>query len=164
MKPHVGLSQTQMANLATITPRIIEGLYCEALVLSDEVSATFAKSSRVDEAGSEDALARAALSSEALRMTIRMMNALTWLVSHRAHLRGEMSEFQLRRHGRLATEFPGTDPDRLALLAPGNRELISAAERFYARLIRLDHGWRSEPPAKPNETDGLRNRIAVVAI
>ena len=57
-----------MGTPSSINPRIIEGLYCEALVLSDEVRAAFALSGRMDAAGEEDA-ARVALSCEALRTT-----------------------------------------------------------------------------------------------
>ena len=44
----------RMGKPASINPRIIEGLYCEALVLSDEVRAAFALSGRLDAAANED--------------------------------------------------------------------------------------------------------------
>ena len=47
VKPQYPLA---MAEPATINPRIIEGLYCEALVLSDEVRMAFALSGRLDPA------------------------------------------------------------------------------------------------------------------
>ncbi len=152
-----------MSNPATISPRIVEGLYCEALVLSDEVRAAFALSGRIDQAGSEEDLARVALSCEALRTTTRMMHALAWLLNHRAYFLGEISEFQLRRHGRLSAEFPNTDPDRLELLEPEIRELVGATERFHARLMRLDRGWRDQPPVLPSAISRLRQRLASAA-
>ena len=150
-----------MAQTASINPRIIEGLYCEALVLSDEVRATFDLSGRTDEAAADEDLARVALSCEALRTTTRMMHAIAWLLNHRAYFRGELSEFQLRRHGRLATDFPLADPSRLDLLDPKVRELIRATERFYARLVRLEHGWRNRDAQVPSAIASLRERLGL---
>ncbi len=151
-----------MSNPATINPRIIEALYCEALVLSDEVRAAFALSGRLSRAGDED-LARVALSCEGLRTTTRMMHAIAWLLNYRAFFLGELSEFQLRRHGRLASDYPAPALDRMELLEPGIRELVAATERFHARLLRLDLGWRDHPPAAPTAIARLRHRLAVAA-
>ncbi len=148
-----------MSQPATINPRIVEGLYCEALVLSDEVRGTFDLSGRIDETGSKEDLARVALSCEALRTTTRMMHAIAWLLNHRAYFMGELSEFQLRRHGKLATNFPRSEPGRLQLLSPQVRELIGATERFYDRLVRLDSRWRQADPAPPGAVMRLRERL-----
>ena len=125
-----------MAKPASINPRIIEGLYCEALVLSDDVRAAFALSGRLDAAGEEDE-ARVALSCEALRTTTRMMHAVAWLLNHRAFFAGELSEFQLRRYGKLA-DFPESEAERMALLDAETRELIQATERFHAGMDAWD--------------------------
>ncbi len=146
-----------MGKPASINPRIIEGLYCEALVLSDDVRAVFALSGRLDAVGEEDA-ARIALSCEALRTTTRMMHALAWLLNHRAFFSGELSEFQLHRYGKLA-EFPESDPHRLALLDQPTRELATATERFHARLKRLDNGWRVRANDEPSAIAALRERL-----
>lgn len=150
-----------MSQPATINPRIIEGLYCEALVLSDEVRATFDLSGRVTSAVEDEDLARVALSCEALRTTTRMMHAIAWLLNHRAFFRGELSEFQLRRHGRLAVDFPESDPERLPLIAAEVRELIGATERFYARLVRLERGWRQSEHQEPSAIARLRTRLGM---
>ena len=150
-----------MSQPASINPRIIESLYCEALVLSDEVRAAFTLSGRIGDAGAEEDLARVALTCEALRTTTRMMHALAWLLNHRAFFMGELSEFQLRRHGRLAADYPASDPDRLELLDPETRELIGATESFYARLVRLDHGWRQGEAQTPGAIDRLRERLGL---
>ncbi len=147
---------------ATINPRIIEGLYCEALVLSDEVRAAFDLSGRIDETGLAEDQARVALSCEALRTTTRVMHCLAWLLNHRAFFMGELSEFQLRRHGKLSA-FPGADSERLALLRPEVRKLIAASERLHARLMRLDTGWRDREPAPVGALERLRERLGAVA-
>lgn len=152
-----------MSQPATINPRIIDGLYCEALVLSDEVRAAFALSGRLDTAGQtpgdgED-MARIALSCEALRTTTRMMHGMAWLLNHRAYFMGELSEFQLRRHGRLASDVAAGDVERMALLSTTIRDLVATTERFYARLLRLDASWRQRDPEMPSAIQRLRERL-----
>jgi regulator of CtrA degradation len=152
-----------MTNTRTINPRIIEGLYCEALVLSDEVRAAFDLSGRIEATGSDADLARIALSCEALRTTTRMMHAMAWLLNHRAFFMGELSEFQLRRYGRLAPDFPPADPDRIATIEAPLRELVRATERFYARLLRIDRNWRDQGATPgPSALDRLRARLGNV--
>ncbi|HKX79158.1 MAG TPA: DUF1465 family protein [Novosphingobium sp.] len=148
-----------MSQPATINPRIVEGLYCEALVLSDEVRDTFTLSGRIDDLGQREDLARVALSCEGLRTTTRMMHAIAWLLNHRAFFMGQLSEFQLRRHGRLSRDLQGSDAENLALLDPEVRELIAATDRFYARLLRLDAGWRQVDPERPSAVIRLRERL-----
>ena len=79
-----------MTHTSNINPRIVEGLYCEALVLSDEVRAAFDLSGRIEDAGYDEDVARIALSCEALRTTTRMMHAVAWLLNHRAYFMGEL--------------------------------------------------------------------------
>ena len=148
-----------MSQPVNLNPRIIDGLYCEALVLSDEVRAAFDLSGRMDAAAGDEDLARVALSCEALRTTTRMMHAIAWLLNHRAYLAGELSEFQLRRHGRLAPDFPASDPERMILIAPSIRAMIFATEAFHARLLRLDRNFRGRDGARPSAIEALRERL-----
>jgi regulator of CtrA degradation len=147
-----------MANPANINPRIVEGLYCEALVLSDEVRLAFTLSGRLEAMADGEDAAKVALSCEALRTTTRMMHSVAWLLNHRAFFNGELSAFQLHRYGKLA-QFPESDPQRLALLDHETRELIRATERFHARLKRIDASWRERDPAAPSAITALRERL-----
>ncbi len=148
-----------MPQPANLNRRIIESLYAEGLMLSDEVRAAFDLTRRPD-CNTEDE-ARVALSCEALRTTTRMMHAVAWLLNHRAFLNGQISEFQLRRHGRIAGGLPESEPHRMALLDPAVQELILATERFYARLVRLDTGWRAQELAAPAPAiQRLRERLS----
>ncbi|MGH6787722.1 MAG: DUF1465 family protein [Novosphingobium sp.] len=151
-----------MATPASLNPRIVEALYCEALVLSDEVRGAFDLSGRIESTGLAESAARIALSCEALRTTTRMMHAIAWLLNHRAYFAGELSEFQLRRRGRLA-DFPVADAERIGLLQPETRELVGATERFYARLLRLDRGWRERDSELPSALAQLRGRLGAVS-
>ena len=148
-----------MAEPADLSPTIIEALYSEALVLADEARATFDLSGRLDLAGEDEDLARVALSCEALRTTTRMMHAIAWLLNKRAHFAGEISEFQLRHHGRLPPAQPASSPEQLAMLGPDTQELIRRTERFHARIARLDTAWRERFAMHPSAIHRLRDRI-----
>jgi regulator of CtrA degradation len=150
-----------MGQAVTINPRIVEGLYCEALVLSDEVRHAFTLSGRVDAPGLsavEDS-ARVAMSVEGLRTTTRMMHAVAWLLNHRAYFMGELSEFQLRRHGRLSPDMRRSEADQLMLLPPEIQVLVAATLRFYDRLLRLDRAWRQVGQQAPSAINRLRERL-----
>jgi regulator of CtrA degradation len=148
-----------MANPADISPAIVETLYSDALALADEARAAFDMSGRLDDIAENEELARIALSCEALRTTTRMMHALAWLLNHRAYFAGELSEFQLRRHGRLPAAQPDGDPEQLAMLDPGLQELVARSKRFYARIARLDHAWRDRFTMHPAAVHRLRDRL-----
>lgn len=151
-----------MGSPASINPHIVEGLYCEALVLSDEVRLAFTLSGRLESVAGEEDEAQIALSCEALRTTTRMMHSVAWLLNHRAFFNGELSEFQLHRYGKLA-DLPDSDPARLARLDPPTRELIQATERFHARLKRLDKAWRERDAEAPSAIAALRERLSRAA-
>jgi len=146
---------------ASINPKIIEGLYCEALVLADEVRAAFSQSGRID-AVSEADEARLALSCEGLRTTTRMMHSLAWLLNHRAYIAGELSEFHLQSYGKLSS-IPDSNPRRLSLLDPKIQSLIQATERFHARLKRIDQGWRDHDSSSLSPIIALKARLSLIA-
>ena len=148
-----------MSEPTDLSPTIIESLYREALDLADEVRAAFDMSRPLDLAGADEDLARIALSCEALRTTTRMMHAIAWLLNQRAFFAGELSEYQLRHHGRLPAGQPLSDEDQLAMLGPSLVEMIHRTERFHARIGRLDAAWRQRFAGQATPLDGLRNRI-----
>ena len=144
---------------ADLSPTIIESLYSEALVLADEARATFDLSGRLGPVGADEDLARVALSCEALRTTTRMMHAIAWLLNQRAYFAGELSEFQLRHHGRLPPAQPPSSEKQLALLGPETRDLIRRTERFHARIARLDKAWRDRFAMYPSAIHRLHDRL-----
>lgn len=154
-----------MPRLPTINPKIVDSLYCEALVLADEVRAAFdrarvqAQAESGDTAGDE--LDRVALSCEALRTTTRVMHCMAWLLNHRAFFAGELSELQLRRHGKLIGNFPASDPQTAGKLPPPIRGLIGESERLYQRIQRLEQAWRGTPASgAPSAIERLRERLS----
>jgi regulator of CtrA degradation len=148
-----------MTDPSDITAPIVETLYCEALVLADEARAAFDLSGRLEQASEDESLARIALSCEALRTTTRMMHVLAWLLNQRAYFRGEMSAFQLRRHGRLPRQQPAGEPGQLARLDPGLLELVTRTQQFYDRIARLDGAWHERFEMRPAAVHRLRERL-----
>jgi regulator of CtrA degradation len=88
-----------------------------------------------------------------------MMHAIAWLLNQRAYFAGELSEFQLRRHGRLPARQPDGPADHLALLGPELEDLIGRTRRFYARIERLDRAWRDHFAMHPAAIHRLRERL-----
>jgi regulator of CtrA degradation len=150
-----------MAEAADLSPTIVEALYSEALLLADEARAAFDLSGRLSAVGQDEDLARIALSCEALRTTTRMMHAIAWLLNQRAYFAGELSEFQLRRHGRLPPAQPDAAPDQLAMLGPELQDLTERTRRFYARIERLDGAWQDRFTMHPAAIHRLRERLGV---
>lgn len=145
-----------MTRPTDLSEPIIETLYCEALVLADEVRAAFDLTPRPLRENED--LVRIALSVEGLRTTTRMMHVLAWLLNHRAYFSGDLSEFQLRRHGTLPPDRP-SDPEQLELLEPATRQLIGETEAFHGRVARLDAAWRARLEIRPSAVHGLHERI-----
>lgn len=148
-----------MTGPTDINPHIIEALYNEALLLADEVREAFDLSGRLERTSEDEDLARIAMSCEALRTTTRMMHVIAWLLNQRAYFSGEVSELQLRRHGRLPVKTARSDPGQLALLDPEIRGLVLTTERLYARIERLDHAWQDSFRMQPSGLERLRERL-----
>ena len=148
-----------MAETADLSPTIVDALYCEALLLADDARGAFDLSGRLTATSEDEDLARIALSCEALRTTTRMMHAIAWLLNQRAYFAGELSEFQLRRHGRLPPPQPDSPSDQVALLGPELEDLIERTQRFYARIERLDMAWRTRFAMHPAAIHRLRERL-----
>ncbi|OCC25355.1 hypothetical protein MB02_01415 [Croceicoccus estronivorus] len=148
-----------MTTPADLNRPIIEGLYSEALLLADNVRGAFDFSGRIDEMVEDEDLARVALSCEALRTTTRMMHVIAWLLNQRAFFNGEISEFQLRRNGRLPSRPSRSNPEQAALLPLPLRRLVEKTERFYARIERLDTAWHERFTMYPSAIHRLRDRL-----
>lgn len=146
-----------MSKPTDINRPIIEGLYCEALVLADEVRQVF-DLTPVRDTGADADMTRLALSVEGLRTTTRIMHALAWLLNHRAYFSGELSEFQLRRHSKLPPDRP-SDPGNMRFLEPATQSLIRESEQLHARITRLDKAWRSRFEMRPAAIHRLQQRL-----
>ena len=160
-----------MALLPSLNPRIIEALHIDALRLADQVRACFEQLRRQTRhtgarranddwpADIDDDLARVQLSCEALRATTRVMHCLAWLLNHRAFFAGELSELQLRRHGRLIANFPLSDPMIVADLPLEAQICVHESERLYERILRLEQNWRGAHTSGVSAIGQLRERL-----
>jgi regulator of CtrA degradation len=144
---------------SSITPVIIETLYDEALSLAEDARDAFEQSGAFGPDLPNADEARIALSCEALRATTRMMHALAWLLNHRAFFAGELSEFQLRRHGRLPDPQPVSNAAQLALLDLLAVQVVQQSIAFYARVQRLEQSWRLPEAEVLQPVQSLRARI-----
>ncbi len=124
---------------ARITPRLIDSLYTEAMLLADEARAYF------DEAGREERLtldpfARVGFACESLKVTTRVMHIVAWLLTQRAIDSGDIPGRDGRRPERRLGHAQDSDPAVIATLPPASRTLIGASVDLYARVKRLDDG------------------------
>ncbi|WP_340587260.1 DUF1465 family protein [Erythrobacter alti] len=150
-----------MSTNETISPAIVDALYEEALQLAEETRTVFERANSAfpyDDSDSDSTL-RMALSCEAMRATTRLMHALAWLLNHRAYFAGEMSELQLRRHGRLPPPQPDSNPEQLLLIDPVTRNLISRTIALFERVARLDRAWNDIVEDERQAIRQLRDRL-----
>ena len=139
-----------------LTATIVEELYCEALILADDVRAAFDLTTPRDRDKTD--LVRIALSTEGLKTTTRVMHVLAWLLNQRAYFRGEMTEYQLRQHGRLPPDRP-SEASQLELLELPTQLLILETQLMHARVARLDKAWQAGARGRPEGLDHIRARL-----
>ena len=66
-----------------MTPKLVDGLYIEAMVLADEARSYFDTLGR-DDRLSLDPIDRVGFSCESLKVTTRLMHVIAWLLTQRA--------------------------------------------------------------------------------
>ena len=142
---------------AELTPRLIDALYVEAMVLADEARSYFENHGRDDRSGL-DPLVRVGFSCESLKVTTRLMHVIAWLLSRRAIAAGEISPAEGRQPERRLGEAPESD-EALVLKLPENAlALIRSSEELYERVRRMDEGGGAEEP-QPSPARGLISRL-----
>ena len=145
------------ASESRITPRLIDSLYTEAMLLADEARAYF------DEAGRDDRLlmepfARVGFACESLKVTTRIMHIVAWLLTQRAVESGELQRKDGRRPERRLGHANDSDEALLAMLPESARRLIGASAELYARVKRLDEGQAIDEPM-PSPARALMGRL-----
>ncbi|WP_420607249.1 DUF1465 family protein [Novosphingopyxis sp.] len=136
-----------------LTSKLIDALYCEALVLADEARSAFGDADH-------DLPARQtlALSCESLRVTTRLMQIIAWLLNHKAYRAGELTLDQLYGEGRALGHAVASDETQATLLPPDAAELARSSEELYYRVqriaARLAGRYQAEEPVH-----GMMDRI-----
>ncbi len=138
-----------------LTPKLIDSLYVEAMVLADEARSYFDQAAREDRMGL-DPLDRVGFSCESLKVTTRLMYVIAWLLTQKAVRAGELSAAQAQHSERRLGEAPQTDEVLAPRLPEPAQTLIRASEELFERVRRIDEGTDgpSQSPAR-----SLLNRL-----
>ena len=141
---------------ARITPRLIDSLYTEAMILADEARAYF------DEAGRDDRqtlepFARVGFACESLKVTTRIMHSVAWLLTQRAVESGEIRGANGRRPERRLGHANDSDPIVVQQLPETAQRMINASADLYSRVQRLDEGQMLDEPI-PSPARALMGR------
>jgi regulator of CtrA degradation len=132
---------------ARITPRLIDALYTEAMLLADEARAYFDEAGR-DERQSLEPFVRVGFACESLKVTTRIMHIVAWLLTQRAVESGEIHAADGRRPERRLGHASDSDPLVITQLPPTAQRLVSASVDLYSRVARLDEGAIDAQPAQ----------------
>ena len=136
----------ELAIQSQLTPKLVDALYIEAMVLADEARSYFETIGR-DDRLSLDPIDRVGFSCESLKVTTRLMHVIAWLLTQRAVAAGELSRAQAGEAERRLGEAPQTDRDLFTRLPGPAADLVRASEELYDRVSRIDGGHFSDEPA-----------------
>ena len=142
---------------ARLTPRLIESLYTEAMILADEARAYFDEAGRV-ERSTLDPFVRVGFACESLKVTTRIMHIVAWLLTQRAVESGEIMPGSERRPERRLGHAADSDPAVIIQLPPIAQRLVGASTDLYSRVRRLDEEGFEEV-AVPSPARALMGRL-----
>lgn len=142
---------------AELTPRLVDSLYVEAMVLADEARSYFDTTAR-DDRLALDAVDRVALSCESLKVTTRLMHVIAWLLTQRAVAAGELTRAQAGETDRRLGTAPASETALLPRLPEAAADLIRTSEELYDRVRRIDEGSFGGETA-PSPARGLLGRL-----
>ena len=142
---------------ARITPRLIDALYTESMILADEARAYFDEAGR-DDRQSLEPFARVGFACESLKVTTRIMHIVAWLLTQRAVETGEIRSNDGRRPERRLGHANDSDPLVVQQLPESAQRLINASADLYSRVQRLDEGQVADEPA-PSPARALMGRL-----
>lgn len=140
-------SEEDNAFEARITPRLIDALYTEAMLLADEARAYFDEAGRDDRQNLEP-FARVGFACESLKVTTRIMHIVAWLLTQKAVETGEIKSAGGRRPERRLGHANDSDPIVIAQLPEAAARLINQSADLYSRIKRLDEGQMFDEPAQ----------------
>lgn len=141
-----------------ITPRLVDALYTEAMLIADEARSYFEDGGR-DERLGLDPFERVGFSCESLKVTTRLMHVVAWLLTQRALASGEVDDAAVRRPGRRLGKAAESDLALVERLPQSAQDLVHASRELYGRVKRLDEDTRSEPVVAPSPARALQNRL-----
>ena len=149
---------------STLGPVLIDQLYREAMQLAEDARTYFDHVGQWDRKRLEP-MDRVLFSCESLKVTTRLMHAISWLLVRKAVFAGEMhADEALLPERRLGRASPSTDEDmvRLATLPPMAVRLVNRSQDLYTRLQRMENQMQREftsEAAVPSPALALMQRI-----
>lgn len=127
------------ADDAELTPKLVDALYAEAMLLADRARSYFDGPGKAEREALSPA-DRVAFSCESLRVTTRLMHTVSWLLNRKAVSAGEISEAEGRNPDRRIGS-PGEaqmTPEDFARLPVEARRIADSSRDLYERVKRLD--------------------------
>lgn len=138
-----------------ITPKLIDALYVEAMILADEARSYF---DRDPVAGGLSPAASVAFSCESLKVTTRLMHSIAWLLNQKAVRAGEISAADMDGEARQLGYAPASDHMLAEQFPDDARAIIRTSEDLYYRLQRVSEAMRARFVPLP-EPIRLRQQI-----
>ncbi|WP_265562389.1 DUF1465 family protein [Sphingomicrobium arenosum] len=132
---------------ARITPRLVDSLYAEAMLLADEARAYFDAEGRKDRAELEPT-ARVSFACESLKVTTRVMHIVAWLLTQKAVESGEIARGTSAVQERRLGHANPPDAELLPALPEKARQLIGDSADLYERVKRLDENEYDDGPVE----------------
>ena len=142
---------------ARITPRLINSLYTEAMLLADEARAYFDETGREDRQSLEPFI-RVGFACKSLKVTTRIMHIVAWLLTQKAVESGEIKSADGRRPERRLGHANDSDQAVVGQMPEAAQRLINASSDLYSRIKRLDEGQLVDEPA-PSPARALMGRL-----
>jgi regulator of CtrA degradation len=138
-----------------LTPKLLNALYTEAMLLADEARSYF---DRDPIAGGLAPQASVAFSCESLKVTTRLMHSIAWLLNQKALRAGELSAADMASDARDLGYAPASDNFLAEQFPQEAQDIIHASEELYYRLQRISSGLRMQYDELP-EPIRLREKI-----
>lgn len=129
-----------------LTPKLLDALYTEAMLLADEARSYF---DRDQMSGNVSPEISVAFSCESLKVTTRLMHSIAWLLNQKAYRAGELSQNDADSDARDLGYAPASDDFQVSRFSDEARSLIAASEDLYFRLQRISNKVRLEAGPVP---------------
>jgi len=117
-----------------ITPKLLDSLYTEAMLLADEARFYFDRDPGEYGISAQTAVA---FSCESLKVTTRLMHSIAWLLGQKALHAGEISEAEAAAEARQLGYAPANDDLVIDEFPIEAQNIIKASEELYFRLQRM---------------------------
>lgn len=146
-----GMAVTQ----TLLTPRLLDALYTEAMILSDEARSYF-ESGRFSEECLNNPALPVAFSCESLKVTTRLMHSIAWLLNQRALHSEDLTDGEIWNMNRDMGEAAASNQAMVDLFPQEARNIVYASEELFRRLQRLSARLRQRQAPEPPVHDMFR--------